>query len=361
MKKISVLLVGGYGVVGHQVALILNQYAPHLELIIAGRDVNKAKKLAKSLQNGKGIAFDIDNIVLPDGLNVDVILSTVNDPQDSLFYFANKNRMAYVDITRWTERLQITLSKAVTMQNESSMIFASSWMASVVSALANDMSKSFKRVTSINISILAFSQDKSGPDSFDYLDRLAIPFIVKQSNRYLKVLPFSDERIISFGDGDKYKVFRMDMPDQFTLPLITHAKTVATRIGYNNHKANNILAFIIKSGIWKLISGDFFKKLRKKIFYHPGAGDQHQIRVDVHGIDEKGNQRQCTLHIKDPKGQAHLTATGASALIMQLAEHIQNDQPNVFMVGEAFVCVQKLKELLQSEGVCLDEVNEIVK
>ncbi|CCW30961.1 Saccharopine dehydrogenase involved in xenocoumacin synthesis [Xenorhabdus nematophila F1] len=361
MKKLSVLLVGGYGVVGHQVALILNQYAPHLELIIAGRDINKAGELAKSLQNAQGIAFDIEKICLPDDLNVDIILSTVNDPQDNLFYFANKHGIAYVDIARWTERLQITLSKAVMMQNTSSMIFASSWMASVVSALANDMTKSFKNVTSIDISILASSQDKAGPDSFDYLDRLAIPFIVKQSDRYQKVLPFSDERIVSFGDNGKYKVFRMDMPEQFTLPLMTNAKTVATRIGYNNHKANDILAFVIKSGIWKLISGDLFKKLRKKIFYHPGSGDQHQIRIDVHGVDENGHQRHHILHIKDPKGQSHLTATGAAALIMQLAEHIQDHQPNIFMVGEAFLSVQKLKDLLQSEGIPLDEENEILK
>ncbi|WP_340616655.1 saccharopine dehydrogenase family protein [Xenorhabdus entomophaga] len=363
MKKLSVLLVGGYGIVGQQVAQILNQHAPELALIIAGRNINNARQLAQTLGNATAVALDIDNINLSDEMKIDIILATVNDPKDNLLHFANKNGIAYIDITRWTERLQVALSKAVIMRNKKpgSMIFASSWMASVVATLANNMSKSLVNITSIDISILSASNDKSGPDSFDYLDSLAAPFTVKQNGRYQKILPFSDERIISFDDNCRYSVFRIDMPDQFTLPLITNAQTIATRIGYDNHKANKILSFFIKNGIWKLISGDLFKKLRKKIFYHPGTGDQHQIRIDIHGTDEKGERKHLYIHIKDPKGQAHLTATGAAALVIQLAEHIKRDQGDILMMGEEFLCTEKLKALLQSEDIILNEKNEILK
>jgi saccharopine dehydrogenase-like NADP-dependent oxidoreductase len=41
----SVLIVGGYGIVGTQIASILRQRHPKMPLIIAGRDFKKEKKL----------------------------------------------------------------------------------------------------------------------------------------------------------------------------------------------------------------------------------------------------------------------------------------------------------------------------
>jgi saccharopine dehydrogenase-like NADP-dependent oxidoreductase len=39
----AVLIVGGYGIVGKQIASILRQRHPKMPILIAGRDVKKAK------------------------------------------------------------------------------------------------------------------------------------------------------------------------------------------------------------------------------------------------------------------------------------------------------------------------------
>ncbi|MBC8953026.1 saccharopine dehydrogenase family protein [Xenorhabdus sp. PB62.4] len=349
MKNISVLLVGGYGVVGQQVAQILNQYCPDLELIIAGRSISKAKELSQTLQNSQALAFDIEKPALPEDLKIDIVLALVNDPQDKLLVFAHQNHIAYIDITRWTERLQTALSKAVIMQNKkpSSMIFSSSWMASIVATLINDISKSFSSIDSIDMSVLYALNDKAGPNSVDYMDRLTVPFTVKQNGQYQKILPFSDERTVLFSDNSQHKVFRIDMPEQFILPLIMNVKTVATRIGFDEPKSNQLLAFLVRKGIWKLCS----TRLRRKVLYNPGKGHQHQIRTDIRGVDEKGNSKYLYLQINAPKGQTHLTSLGAAALVMQLAEHIQNNMPDILKTGEMFLDAEKLKVLLKSEGI----------
>ncbi|MBI6548121.1 saccharopine dehydrogenase family protein [Xenorhabdus lircayensis] len=361
MKNISVLLVGGYGVVGQQVAQILNQYRPDLQLVIAGRDINKAKKASKNLKNSRGLSFDVENPYLPDELKIDIVLALVNDPQDKLLHFAHQNNIAYVDITRWTERLQVALSKATIMQNQkrSTMVFASSWMASIVATLINDISKSFSSIDSIDMSVLYALNDKAGPNSIDYMDRLTIPFTVKQNGKYQKILPFSDERTVLFSDGNSHKVFRIDMPEQFIFPIITNAQTVATRIGFDDPKSNQLLAFLVKKGIWKLLSGKRATGFRRKILYNPGEGHQHQIRTDIQGVDKKGHRKCVCLQINDPKGQTHLTATGAAALLIQLAEHIQNNHSTILNTGERFLDVEKLKSLLSSENVNFSINNNI--
>ncbi|WP_416777909.1 hypothetical protein ACNFJN_06730 [Xenorhabdus budapestensis] len=88
-------------------------------------------------------------------------------------------------------------------------------MAGIVATFINDISQSFK---SIDMSVLYSLNDKAGPNSIDYMDRLKIPFIVKNNGKYQKVRPFSDERVVLFNDGNLHKVFRVDMPDQFILP-----------------------------------------------------------------------------------------------------------------------------------------------
>ncbi|MDC9596917.1 saccharopine dehydrogenase [Xenorhabdus anantnagensis] len=353
MKNISVLLVGGYGVVGQQAAQIINQYRPDLHLIISGRDINKAKKVSETLNNSEGLFFDVENPSLPNELKIDILLALVNDPQDKLLNFSHQNNIAYIDITRWTERLQVALSKATVMQNQkrSTMIFASSWMASIVATLINDISKSFTKIDSIDMSVLYALNDKAGPNSVDYMDRLTTPFTVKQNGKYQKILPFSDEKTVLFSDGSTHKVFRIDMPEQFIFPLITNAQTVATRIGFDDVKSNQLLAFLVKKGIWKLLSGKRTTGLRRKILYNPGKGHQHQIRTDIQGTDENGHRKSVYLQINDPKGQTHLTATGAAALVIQLAEHIQNNHSPILNSGESFLDVEKLKSLLSSENI----------
>jgi short subunit dehydrogenase-like uncharacterized protein len=53
----SILIVGGYGIVGKQIASILRQRYPKILLIIAGRDFNKAKEFAETLGYAEGIEW----------------------------------------------------------------------------------------------------------------------------------------------------------------------------------------------------------------------------------------------------------------------------------------------------------------
>ena len=93
--------------------------------------------------------------------------------------------------------------------------------------------------------------------------------------------------------------------------MTTGAKTVTARIAFDDAMATNLLALLVRSGIWKLISGKQFTSLRRSFLYNPGQGANHEIVIEVSGLDKNGTPKIAHTTILDPKGQTHLTALGA--------------------------------------------------
>ncbi len=306
----SILIAGGYGVVGQQVAKVIRQKHPSIPLLLGGRNPQKGESIAKELGNTDTIKIDLTNPNPIKGLKPHVILGTVNDPHDYLLIYAVDNGIPYIDITRWTDRMravEILLSKKIL---SAPIILASSWMAGVASIIAYSLSMQLNQTDQIDISILYSLKDKAGPNSIEYMDRLSSPFDVMEKGKLKRVYPYTSPRKITFPGGYSGKVYRIDTPDQYILPITTDAKTVSTRITFDDLFSTKLLVILAGTGLWKLISGERFKTFRKKILFNPGKGANHEIIIEVSGKD---NNTSKTLlgSIVDPEGQTHLTALGA--------------------------------------------------
>lgn len=307
----AVLIAGGYGVVGQQAAQIIRQRHPTLPLLIAGRNPAKAETLVHELTHAETVEIDVEQPRPLKGIKPRAILATVNDPHDYLLLDAAREGVPYVDITRWTERLQTAVSNVSAAPLQSPVILSSGWMAGVVAVIAVAASRQLKQIDRIDISILYSLQDKAGPNSTEYMDRLATPFDVMLNGERKQVRPYTDPQKIAFPGGHTAKAYRFDTPDQLTLPDTTGAKTVTARIAFDDVLATHLLVLLTRSGIWKLISGARFTSLRRSLLYNPGSGASHEIVVEAAGLDESGHPKTIRTAIVDPKGQTHLTALGA--------------------------------------------------
>ena len=148
--------------------------------------------------------------------------------------------------------------------------------------------RTLQKTERIDISVLFSLKDKSGPNSVEYMDRLATPFETLIDGQPQQVFPYTDSRRVKFPGGYTTPVYRFDTPDQLTLPQATGAKTVATRIAFDDISSTQLLRVLIRSGVWKLISGDRFTQLRRSLLYNPGSGASHEIDVAVDGSDANG-------------------------------------------------------------------------
>ena len=314
----AVLIAGGYGVVGQEAAKVIRQRYPNLPLIIGGRNPVKAEALVRELTPATSMKLDVEQPNPLQDVRPRAILAAVNDPFDYLLLDARRHGVPYVSITRWTERLKAAVSRTAAESFRAPVMLSSAWMAGLAAVAAVAISRPLKRIDRIDISVLYSLKDKAGPNSTEYMDRLATPFEVMLNGERKQIYPYTDPRRITFPGGYSANVYRFDTPDQYTLPITLGAKTVAARITFDSALVTNLLVALTRSGIWKLISGDRFAALRRSLLYNPGTGSSHEIVIEAAGVDEAGTPQTFRATIVDPQGQAHLTALGALVQVERL-------------------------------------------
>ena len=236
-------------------------------------------------------------------------MATVNDPGDHLLKAGMAEKTPYLDITRWTKRFSDAIQLVENTNPDSPVLFSSSWMAGIAPFIVMKCARSLEEVKQIEIDILFSLKDKSGPNSVDYMDRLSVPYPITLNGQEKNIRPMFNSKKIDFSTGRKVRTYNIDTPEQSTLPRFTGAGTVITRIAFDGYWSTKLLALLVKSGIWKAISGDRFKNLRQSMLYNPGDGGEHRLKIKLSGL--KNNQpTSIDALLIDPKGQTHLTALG---------------------------------------------------
>lgn len=311
MNFSKILLASGGGVVGQQVAEILRRRRPQLNVVLGGRQLEPLRATAERLGT-EVVTLDIDAPALPEGLGDTIVVGLANDMHDRLLIASLRAGLAYVDVTRWTERLKLALlTVAAHGAPAAPTVFSSAWMAGTAGLVARYTAAGFTKVDSIDISILYALADRAGPNSTAYMDRISEPFRTIEKSVWTQRAGFRDGHRADFGAGGAHMVYRFDTPDQASLPVLTGAQTVDARIAFDSRAATGLLHGLVASGIWRLISRPAFDRLRRSILYNPGTGAAHRVRVTVMGEGHPSGGRSRTVQMMDPAGQTHLTALGA--------------------------------------------------
>ncbi|MEM7066538.1 MAG: saccharopine dehydrogenase NADP-binding domain-containing protein [Cyanobacteria bacterium P01_B01_bin.77] len=307
----SILIAGGYGVVGQQIATLIRQRHRDLPLVIAGRNLKKAEALATELGQARGMQLDVEQPNPLQGEQPKAIVDVVNDPHDYLLMDAVHHGIPYLDVTRWPERLRASVAELADKSLQAPALFSSGWMGGIAAVMAVAAAQTLQTPERIDISVLFSVKDKSGPNSVEYMDRLATPFETMVDGRLQRVFPYTDPITVTFPNGYTTPVYRFDTPDQLTLPHTTGVKTVAARIAFDDAFSTHLLRFLTRSGLWALISRDRFTPLRRSLLYNPGSGASHEIHIAATGHDDHGTPKTVNITVVDPQGQTHLTALGA--------------------------------------------------
>lgn len=308
-----VLIVGGYGTVGTELARLA---ATHWPLLLTGRNPTRGSAFGEEL--GARVAqWDLTDAT---GFHTEAraVVSTVNDPDDRVLRAAVRAGIPYVDITRWTTRLTRAAVVAATLHPTAPVLLSSSWMGGVTGLVTAALAEQVGGANEVDIAIRYALADRAGIDSVEFMDRLGMEFEVIQNGVRRMTMPLRDSRQVRIG-GAKTRVARIDTPEQFTFPLTLGSATVVTRIGFDSAAASTALLTAAKFGFFRRARGDRWRPLRRSMLYSPGDGATAALRIDVTG---PGGTRSAT--VLDPAGQAHLTAVGA---LIGLRRVLDGDAP----------------------------------
>lgn len=308
-----VVLVGGYGVVGSQIAELFARRNPSRQLVLAGRSMASARFAAARLPNAQGAEVDIARDDPLAGLEPHpaMIVSLVNDPANNLLRAAIRRGAAYLDIARWTQRLIPAVTEAIALAPRAPVIFASSWMAGAPGLFAAHTAAQLAAVDNVSLSILYALKDKAGPNSIEYADQLTVPFQVLEGGVWKTVQPLTNPRRVTFSGNRRRETRRFCTPDLEILSRITRARSADVRIAYDDQNAGNLMTFLVRSGVWGAFSGPRFQNLRRSMLYHPGKGDAHEVQIEIGGHGRDGAVLAIKASVIDPLGQTHMTAAAA--------------------------------------------------
>ena len=347
------LIVGAYGVVGEQIVELMATENKNVELWLAGRSQEKAAALASRFEGARSLRVDMDDAdpLAKIGMLPDAVLAVANDSEDNLLSACVKRGIAYIDITRWTDRMLSAVKKFEGEDLMSPVILASAWMAGVVATVVADAAQKLKQIDRVEFDVLYALKDRAGPNSIEYVDRLRVPFNVMIDGASIQKKPFTDPQQVRFSGSRVFETMRFDTPDQYTLPKILSIPTVSGRIGYDDNKTMGFMKFMLKTGLWTLISRPMFDNLRRSLIYNPGPGAAHEIQLNIIGQELPNNAVYEHITISDPLGQTHMTAAGALLQVERVFGLHGLNRPPVgishpeAVSGDAALGVERLRQM----------------
>ncbi len=336
-----VLVVGGYGTVGGDLTRLA---APSWPLLLTGRTPEKGQALADEV-GAEVRRWDLSDPE-PFSARVRAVISTVNDPDDRVMLAALRGGVPYVDITRWTARLQRATALAAVHRPKAPVLLSSSWMGGVSALVTAALAAELGGAAEARIAIRYDLKDRAGTDSVEFMDRLGLDYEVTENGQRQMIMPLSDAGFVEIGEH-RTKVARIDTPEQFTLPLVLGLDTAITRIGFSANSSTSTLLALKKAGFFRWGRGDSFEKTRRSMLYSPGEGGSALLRIDVRG---RGGERR-TAVIKDAAGQAHLTALGGLLGLRRVLGADGAEAPTGVVFPEMTPVPQDVVSALEKAGV----------
>lgn len=355
-KKVqyTVLVVGGYGIVGSYLSQLLAERNKNVKVLIAGRNMAKAQIAASKIRGSEAVIVDINSENPLEYLYTmpDAIIVSVNDTHDYLLRQAIHRRIPILDIARWHERVEDAKQVYQEENGNCPVILASGWVASVPSIIAKSYKETSTPLENIDIDILLSLKDKTGPDSVTSFVDAHLPFNIWEQNQKKEVKGFSSPKSVNFSQRRTFTTHRMRCPEQATLIESGVAEGVSVRIAFDSQMMNRTFACLIRSGVWGILS----HKTRKSIL-HNNKNTNDAVHEIIVTIKEKGNIERTKISILDQIGQSHLTAVSAVNQLERLIGLKGRIQPNVgISFPEQASDVQMDLTAIQDMGVTIKKV-----
>lgn len=282
MANGRILIVGGYGVVGSVIARGLRARHPHLELVLAGREPDKASELANELGAGTAGLDVTDKPSLAratDGF--DLVVGVVKDPHLALLDAAIDAQAAFITITSGAYEPAPVFVRVLQAKPARSVAIMPYWLAGPMTWATLDAAQDFERVDQVRMSALYDYADPIGPmtmadaQSFGHGTALAL-----RDGAWTRTPVAGALARLEPNGWEPFDAQLMDALDVASVAALTGAADVAFYLGLGQSSGTRA-----------------------------GGRASTDMVVEIDGA--KGGARYRTqTTIIDPRGQAHLTALG---------------------------------------------------
>ncbi|WP_245474680.1 hypothetical protein [Bradyrhizobium sp. Leo121] len=164
MSPAPILLIGGSGIVGRWTARFLRVAHPDQPLLIGGRDLAKAKKVATEIGGAEGVVLDL----AVDGLGlgerpVSAVAVFFTDERIAGLRFAQSRGVPHISISPGIIEMGPEVAAYIHDPDAAPVILGTEWLVGATTVPTLEFAKAFGRVHDIAIGALLDEQDAFGP------------------------------------------------------------------------------------------------------------------------------------------------------------------------------------------------------
>jgi hypothetical protein len=328
-----ILVLGGYGFFGSKICAALARH-PRIQLIIAGRAIDKATALAYQLGlNGdRARALDATNPQLPQllrKLDIGTLIHTAGPFQEQGYAVAHaaiQARCNYLDLADGREFVQgITSLDAAARTADVAVLSGVSSLPALSSAVVDRYLPNFARLDTIRIGISSGAVIPGLATVRAVLGYAGQPFKTLEAGRWIDVHGWLDRVVYEFPKPVGARLLgRCDVPDLDLLPKrYPGVKTMSFHAGFASdagHQCVELLARLVRDG--RLRSAAPFAQPLNTLgrWLRPLFSDRGGMFVRMEGMHENGAPLRLAWHLiaRDNDGP-HIPCAAAIALAKKIA------------------------------------------
>ncbi|MFG3441516.1 hypothetical protein ACGF0J_30085 [Nonomuraea sp. NPDC047897] len=288
-----VLILGGSGQAGAGAAAVLRRWHPTLPLTIAGRDIDRARRVADELGAATAVTIDLrrDDLGLPAGHGHSAVVAALWDSHLHGLRYARRRGVPYLSIS--SGLVDIAPEVVTGAQQAGAPILMASHYCAGVGVLATlHLAREFDRIDTIRIGALLDEVDIGGPAGIADLERwsaVTSAGLVRRDGVFTWVTGPDAQADVPAADGAVVPGQSIAILDVPSLALATGAPNVR----------------------FDLAVGESPGRRR-------GGPASIEVRIDLEGTGPAGAPLSTTHHLVHPAGQRPLTAVGVALGVERL-------------------------------------------
>ncbi len=281
-QKKRILIVGGYGQVGTNVARIIREADSTIELILAGRNPQKGELLAKELTSAETAYINLEEgFTLAEFQKIDLIISALDDHSNILRETAILNGIACITVSELANQISTTAFLSLHKTISAPIVFAGHWQAGLLTLVVKELSSRFSRITRVETAGLYDEKDPVGPLVAEEVTGFIGQALIRQDGNWLYVDSKENTRVLHLYDDSSVIGHPMSALDVPSIAAFTNAYDIR-----------------------------FDFAVGESIGSNRGLTASHDLYIEMAGLSLSGERKKLRTIVSGPKGNSHLTAVG---------------------------------------------------
>lgn len=277
-----ILIVGGYGMVGSNIARLIRQADKSIELILAGRNPQNGISLAKELNHSEPAYINLEEgFDLSEFKKIDLIISAVNDHSNILRETAILNGIACISVSELADQISPTAFLSLHKTIVAPVVYAGHWQAGLLTLMVKQQANKFSQIETIELAGLYDPKDSVGPLVANEVSGFVGEALIRKGGNWLSLQAKENPRTIDLHNHSSaigYPLSTLDVP---SIAAFTSAKNIR-------------FDFIIGESIGT----------------SKGLEASHELYITIDGTLLSGEKRKLSTIVSGPKGNSYLTAVG---------------------------------------------------